>query len=483
MHSLRSSVAALRPLADGSAWTIARPGAWAMVANAIVLVLAWLIVDCFYYLFVYGSFRELPEASRNGLLMALCYATAHTLRRAPRLWTTGNQLDAVRQAVKSWNLAVVAALVISVLTRDASSLARAPLLVGYVACLLALVVSESFVRSFMRHGIQVGWFATQRVLLVGQAGRLRAYLDGLGQSRCADLHWIVTSELPEVQSGGDWSGTDAALAGAVAQYRSGNVGEVFLLAPSDDEPLIERFTDAFAIVPASLYLATHRSSRRPRMGDHEGPGLLPGILLERAALTASDRFAKRVFDLCGATLALILLSPLLLIVALLIKLESPGPVFFRQARDGFNYKTFRIFKFRSMCAGQSEGAAFQQTRRNDPRITRVGYWLRRLSIDELPQLLNVILGEMSLVGPRPHAIDHNLEFEAKIADYARRHNVLPGITGWAQVNGLRGATDTEEKMRARVEHDLYYIDNWSVSFDLLIVVMTVISPKIFIDAY
>ena len=148
-------------------------------------------------------------------------------------------------------------------------------------------------------------------------------------------------------------------------------------------------------------------------------------------------------------------------------LESGRPLFFRQRRYGFNQQEFRIIKFRTMTALE-DGDVVRQARRNDPRITRVGRFLRKWNIDELPQLINVLKGDMSLVGPRPHALSHNREYERKIALYARRHNVLPGITGWAQVNGLRGETDTDEKMRARVDHDLYYIDNWSLWFDLRI---------------
>jgi exopolysaccharide biosynthesis polyprenyl glycosylphosphotransferase len=189
-----------------------------------------------------------------------------------------------------------------------------------------------------------------------------------------------------------------------------------------------------------------------------------------------------LFDIVLATFGLVILSPLLAVVALLIRLDSAGPVFFLQRRYGFNQEPFRIVKFRTMTAMEDNAKLISATR-FDPRVTRVGGFLRRSSIDELPQLLNVLIGHMSLVGPRPHALAHDQRYDSRIAQYARRHNVKPGITGWAQVRGLRGEIATEEKMRARVEHDLYYIDNWSLWLDIKIIMLTAFSSKTHSDVY
>jgi len=169
-------------------------------------------------------------------------------------------------------------------------------------------------------------------------------------------------------------------------------------------------------------------------------------------------------------------------VAILIKLDSPGPIFFVQRRYGFNQQPFRIIKFRTMRTLE-DGPVIRQAQQNDPRLTRIGRWLRRWNIDEVPQLFNVLTGDMSLVGPRPHALSHDREYEQRISRYARRHNVRPGITGWAQIHGYRGETDTEEKMRKRVEYDLYYIDNWSLWLDFKIIVRTVLSRSAYRNAY
>ena len=195
--------------------------------------------------------------------------------------------------------------------------------------------------------------------------------------------------------------------------------------------------------------------------------------VQRAPLTRTEQFVKRCFDVVGAASALLLLSPLMLLTALLIKLDSHGPILFFQTRNGFNGRAFRIVKFRSMYVLE-DGDAIRQTTRADPRVTRLGRWLRRTNIDELPQLFNVLYGDMSLIGPRPHAVAHNSEYEKLIADYAFRNHVKPGITGWAQVNGYRGETPTIDLMSKRVELDRWYITNWSMRLDILILLRTLI---------
>ena len=171
-----------------------------------------------------------------------------------------------------------------------------------------------------------------------------------------------------------------------------------------------------------------------------------------------------------------------MVISIAIKLDSPGPIFFRNTRHGFNNDEIRVLKFRSMTLMEDD-SRFSQAAENDPRVTRVGHIIRRTNIDELPQLINVLRGEMSLVGPRPHMTAHNALFNNVIAPFSRRHNVKPGITGWAQVNGYRGPTDALEKMQRRIEYDLYYIDNWSFLFDLKIIVMTLFSKKAYLNAF
>jgi putative colanic acid biosynthesis UDP-glucose lipid carrier transferase len=200
---------------------------------------------------------------------------------------------------------------------------------------------------------------------------------------------------------------------------------------------------------------------------------IPVITLSETPLTGTRLLIKSLEDFVLSALILIMVSPILLAVAITIKLDSPGPVFFRQQRMGWNGKIFRIWKFRSMYVHQPENGVVVQAQKNDPRVTRVGAFIRRTSLDELPQVFNVLTGEMSLVGPRPHAIQHDEEYSRRIADYFARHNIKPGITGLAQVRGYRGETRDIEQMVQRVESDIEYINNWSLALDLSILLRTI----------
>jgi putative colanic acid biosynthesis UDP-glucose lipid carrier transferase len=181
---------------------------------------------------------------------------------------------------------------------------------------------------------------------------------------------------------------------------------------------------------------------------------------------------KAIEDAVLGTALVVISMPLMLACAIAVKLDGPGPVLFRQDRYGFNNQRITVLKFRSMTAGRPAEPGVPQAKRDDPRITRVGRWLRRTSLDELPQLFNVLAGTMSLVGPRPHAVEHNDMYAKLIAGYSGRHRVKPGITGWAQINGLRGETDTLDKMEQRVRYDIEYVERWSLGLDLRILLVT-----------
>ena len=201
---------------------------------------------------------------------------------------------------------------------------------------------------------------------------------------------------------------------------------------------------------------------------------IPMLDMVSKPLDGGNYILKMIVDKVIAFLMIVLLSPVLLIIALAIKLNSPGPVFFRQQRYGFNNDFFSVYKFRTMRQESCHTTGGEQARKNDPRVTSLGRFLRKTSLDELPQLFNVLEGSMSLVGPRPHAVNHDDGFSKIINGFFGRYRVKPGITGWAQVNGWRGETDTDEKLKNRYEHDVYYIENWSVFLDIKILLKTVI---------
>jgi putative colanic acid biosynthesis UDP-glucose lipid carrier transferase len=208
----------------------------------------------------------------------------------------------------------------------------------------------------------------------------------------------------------------------------------------------------------------------------------PMIDLSASPMQGFNRVVKGLEDRVLSVLILLTISPLMLAIALGVKRSSPGPVFFRQRRNGWDGREIEVWKFRTMQVHREDDGV-TQARRDDPRVTRFGAFLRRTSLDELPQFINVLQGHMSIVGPRPHAVEHNEEFKGLVDHYMQRHKVKPGITGWAQINGWRGETDTVDKMKRRIEHDLYYIENWSLGFDLKIIFLTLFRGFVHKNAY
>jgi Undecaprenyl-phosphate glucose phosphotransferase len=298
--------------------------------------------------------------------------------------------------------------------------------------------------------------------------------------------WLAgfsVSDVAFLKSEGGYSAAALAadLNAAVASCRRQRPDAVFIAVPWSEQEIIAACADAFQNLPVAIHLAPEPIMARFAHARIMRAGTLSSLRLTRRPLSRAEIAAKRAFDIVAASCGLVLSLPLLILIAALIRLDSPGPVLFRQRRYGFNQQAFRIFKFRTMTT-TDDGQIVVQARPGDPRITRLGRLLRRYNLDELPQFLNVLAGDMSLVGPRPHALAHDVEFQRKIANYARRHNVKPGITGWAQVNGLRGETDTDEKMARRIAYDHWYIDNWSFWLDITILFRTVLSRKAFTNA-
>lgn len=259
--------------------------------------------------------------------------------------------------------------------------------------------------------------------------------------------------------------------------------EIWICLPLDEQRLIEKAVWEFRHCTATIRLIPSlRSMNLIRHPVDEVLGV-PMLNLSMSPMHGLNRLVKAVEDRVFAGLLLLVTSPLMLAVAATIRLTSPGPVLFRQKRHGSDGRIFEVLKFRSMTVGAGNNRNVPQAKRDDPRVTPIGRFLRRTSLDELPQLFNVLKGDMSIVGPRPHAVQHNEEYKEKIDAYMQRHKVKPGITGWAQVNGWRGETDTLEKMQKRVEFDLYYIENWSLWFDIKIILMTIFKGFVHENAY
>ena len=267
--------------------------------------------------------------------------------------------------------------------------------------------------------------------------------------------------------------------------RSNRIDDIIVTLPWNADERLMSIISRLRELPANIHLGSDlvgfRFPYRPSPNHFIG---IPMMEVVKTPLSGWNIVVKWLEDRILSALLIVLFSPVLLAVAAAIRLESSGPVIFRQKRYGYNNEVFYIFKFRSMYHNQAPPAEKTvQATKDDPRITRVGRFIRKTSLDELPQLFNVARGEMSLVGPRPHAIDHNEEYAGLIQGYFARHRVKPGITGWAQVNGLRGETDTLDKMEARVRYDTYYSENWSLLFDLQILARTLIVGFVNKNAY
>jgi undecaprenyl-phosphate galactose phosphotransferase/putative colanic acid biosynthesis UDP-glucose lipid carrier transferase len=329
-------------------------------------------------------------------------------------------------------------------------------------------------RRLVSRAVARGFVVGRRVVLIGSREEL-ASLDSDNLLRDFGLSEVARTSLATVKAGNlSLSMTESeakSLERAIEIARDQRADEIALAFPWADSRKLELLRDRLRDSPLPVILLPDRRIRS--LAKNPAFSLQPSLSLEiqRGPLSGAEQLLKRMLDVAVAGIALLLLSPLMLVAAAAIKLDSPGPVLFRQKRKGFNSREFVIFKFRSMTV-MEDGAVVRQATKSDARVTRVGRVLRQSSIDELPQLINVLIGDMSLIGPRPHAVAHDTFYGDLLSEYAFRHHVRPGITGWAQVNGYRGETREIGQMKRRIELDLWYINNWSLLLDLRILAMT-----------
>jgi Undecaprenyl-phosphate glucose phosphotransferase len=390
-----------------------------------------------------------------------------------------------RRIAQLWTATFVILLLLGFMSKVTVTYSRGWILLFYFSGLPLLLCLRYAAVQIVRWSTGTGLIATKRVFLLGTAAEIEQFLARykpwtLGVEIAGCKFFSEATEVGPREFRKDALQRD--LRAAIQSARRIEPDAVFILAHGFDMEAIDRCIEAMLSLPAEIHLGPDYALYKYSNAQLARVGPMTSFQVTRLPLTRFELLQKRVLDFSLSALGLLLLAPLFAIIAFLIKLDSPGPVFFLQRRYGFNEQPFRIIKFRTM-RSLDDGLVVRQATRDDPRITRVGRWLRRWNIDELPQLFNVLRGEMSLVGPRPHALAHNHEFERVIARYARRHKVKPGITGWAQIHGFRGETDTQEKIQNRVEYDLFYIDNWSIDRDILILIKTVLSRSSYRNAY
>ena len=437
--------------------------------QAVAVVLAGGLAKIIYLDLALGSSQS------NVLYLAPAVALAITLHYALKLGDL-HQIDALRGPTIGLGR-IWAALAISFLLllgglyilKMAEYYSRGWFLSWFALSAIALVFLRwAFMRG-LRALTETGRL-TRRIAVLGTESHVNALKGEL--ERTAPHAVVFSIYLPDKVSSDE--GDLNAIRELRAPIQANTFEKVIIALPVVDRKRIgAMFRHLAPLAPETLLLTDPQSLPVPVHGSKE-IGNLRAHIVSPVPAAERDRLEKRILDLAVAISGLLLLLPLMLLTALAIKLDSGGPVFFRQRRYGRNSRVFRIFKFRTMTVAE-DGERVTQAKQEDSRVTRIGRILRASSIDEIPQLLNVLLGQMSIVGPRPHALAHEDEFEDNFDLFSRRRCVLPGITGWAQVNGYRGETKTREDVQGRMDYDLYYIDNWSIWFDIEIMVRTLLA--------
>jgi Undecaprenyl-phosphate glucose phosphotransferase len=455
-----------------------------VLSDAATIIVVAVLAGVAYHLVVYDEVGTIGEFLEVGGTAAILFVLPSVIRGEYALRNYFSFQPHPRRTFTLWNVTFLCLLAVGFLAKTTEIYSRGAIVLFYLAGLPAVLLAHSALVRAVILGSKFGLVSAQRVFLIGAEAEIAAFVRRY-QPWNFGLHIVGMAPLTALAAEASPSARRATLVSdieqAVGATRMRRPDAIFIIAPWSEADLIDLCIEEFLTIPVEIHLGPERILDRFDHVRISKLGPMASLQLTRVPLSALEVLQKRVFDIVAAAAGLIVLAPLFAAVALMIRLESRGPVFFRQRRYGFNQQPFRIIKFRTMTT-LDDGDVVPQATNDDRRVTRVGRFLRRWNIDELPQLVNVLKGDMSLVGPRPHALSHNREYERKISLYARRHNVRPGITGWAQVNGFRGCTDTDDKMRQRVDHDLYYIDNWSILLDLRILLLTVFSRRAYRNA-
>jgi len=464
-----ASVETLKPFRRDRRWPISYSSVsiLALGCDALTILLTGSLAGIFYNWYVLAISDGVLHYFGSAAVVAalfVCVMKAQDLYDPTELLTLKTQLV---RTTATWFSVFLFLSGAAFALKVGAEFSRATIFLFSLIGLVILIGERLLYRALLRRGLARRKFAGRTaVLITDDCLRSGETLIPtlLKHSFHLDRRFLLPSE-------NEPSALDKFAADVVDYVRGSDVDEVILGINADRWSDLSRLLPGLRILPLPVSLIpvgaaadilkrpTHILGESIRVELHHGP------------LSSFERWVKRGLDVCSASAGIVLLMPLLVITALLIKLDSPGPILFRQMRCGFNGRKFKIFKFRTMSVLE-DGLSIRQAASNDVRVTRIGRWLRRSSIDELPQLFNVLAGTMSLVGPRPHAVAHDNQFEKIVGKYAFRHHVKPGLTGWAQVHGHRGPTPSPKDIQRRTEFDLWYIDNWSLRLDLFIIART-----------
>ncbi len=445
--------------------------------DAAMIFASGCVAHVFYFsFFAVGTWQLTLTASAIGAIAGLIVFRRqglYDLQRLVRWWERVGRLGL------SWLIVFLALATIGFLVKVAETYSRGWALTWFAIGLALLVVGRAIVAWFLQRSIANGQLH-QQIAIIGHGEQANLLVDRLTAN--GGLVNIVGVYDCGARSSGQHSPRPEALNELIQLAQRRRIDSIIIALPRSEESLIWQVTEQLASLPVHINLSPETFDIKIGQSKDQTIGSLRTSVLLQPPLSDWSRIIKAVEDRVLSAAVLVFFLPTMLLIACAIKLDSPGPVFFRQKRHGFNHEIIPVWKFRTMTV-MEDGSDIAQASKHDVRITRVGRFLRRSSLDELPQLINVVRGEMSLVGPRPHAIAHNEQYGAIIGSYSRRHRVKPGITGWAQINGYRGEVREPALMEKRIEFDLYYIENWSLWFDIKIILLTPFRGLIHPNAY
>lgn len=454
-------------------------GLLARVLDAVLIVAGSLVAAQFRFLTVSGSHFDAAVVT---------FAIAFSLVLFPAFgvyesWRGRSMLRLIGKISLAWLVVQACGIILMFSLHRADVISRL-WLVYWTAITGGALIASRIATHLALRGVRQAGLNLRSVAVVGYGQHCHHVIRKLEESPASGFRATAIFDLRPVM--------DTAQAGVptfsdfdkfAAHVRDSGVQEIWLALPLSEEATILRFVNEFGdelvnirFIPDVRSVALFDGAMIDLVG-------APAINLVASPLPGHAMVQKEIFDRLFAAAALLSLMPLMVMIAIAVKLSSRGPVFFKQYRKGADGRVFKIYKFRSMRVHAEQAGVVTQATKTDKRITPLGRFLRKTSLDELPQFINVLRGEMSVVGPRPHAIEHDNIYQKVVDGYIHRYRIKPGITGWAQVNGFRGETDRLEKMQKRVEYDLYYLRNWSFALDMRIVLATVTKGLMNTNAY
>jgi Undecaprenyl-phosphate glucose phosphotransferase len=437
--------------------------------DVLAILLSCLAGGIGYHLLIGDPFEILPLCA-VGSLASLIFVLRMNGSGHYELQESMKPSVEVREILVCWFTTGLLLALIAFLLKISATYSRGAFVMFYMLAPFALLATRSATKRALIQAANRRLLGRRDTVLIGDPIEVASLQSTDLMALCGvpQVRRFVLSQTGDASLG---SPKDAEIISAASTFvRRHNCRQVLIALPWNDTKRIETVRDQIKALPVAARLVPDQSIRS--LSELNTLKSAPTVVLQRAPLSETQRLMKRTTDIVVSSLALVFFLPVMALAAVAIKLDSPGPIIFRQIRKGFNGKHFLILKFRSMTV-QENGPEIVQATSNDLRVTTIGRLLRSSSIDELPQLWNVLRGDMSLIGPRPHALAHDNYFESLLSDYAFRHHVKPGITGWAQCNGARGATPTIEHIEQRVKLDLWYINNWNIWLDVIIVVRTI----------